>query len=143
MTVPLPPQTWTFVVQAAVQPWPYFEEIPHCAWPEADLEYNSSGNAERPWSQDWSYLDVMHWNTSENIFIWNAQAFALPERLSTLQRFQENLLWDDGLSLLSRSRISHPGIWLLESLPDTYCVPGNVIIRSLSSVDAQPIAAVA
>ena len=54
--------------------------------------------------------------------ICNAQAFALPERLSTIQGFQENLLWDDGLSsvdaqpiaavaYLFLQRLKSPSVW--------------------------------
>jgi hypothetical protein len=129
-----------FVVLSEPKSWPYFAEIPYAAWPDEFLSYNSNGNCEHVFDRDWSYLDVMNWETHENLIVCNANLFADPSAQRTRQLIEQNLY--DGDDLLANSHVARLFLDWLENLPAEFRIEGNVVIGSFRCPTAQLSAAV-
>jgi hypothetical protein len=132
-----------FVVMAAPQLWPYYVEIPYAAWPDEAMYYNSNGTCQQPYDRAWSYLDVMNWETHENIIVCDAKGFSADQVEQTRLMLEEELdIWtsDDLLSLTHVYRLL---LHLLDAIPREYCEPSNVVVSSFRCAKPQLVAAVA
>jgi hypothetical protein len=120
-----------FVVVADTQPWPYYAEVPYTAWPDEEMYYNSNGDCQQPYDRTWSYLDVMNWETHENIIVCDAKGFSANQTEQTRLMLSEELdVWGNDDSLLSLAHVYQLLLYLLDVIPREYCVPGNVIVSS-------------
>ncbi|MBI5944306.1 MAG: hypothetical protein HY864_08050 [Chloroflexi bacterium] len=117
-----------FVVLSKPKSWPYFAEIPYAAWPDEALSYNSNGNCEHVFDRNWSYLDVMNWETHENLIVCNANMFTDPLIQKTRQLIEKNLSGGD--DLLATGHIARLLLYWLENIPAEYRMEGNAIIGS-------------
>jgi hypothetical protein len=117
-----------FIVLAEPQAWPYYAEIPYAAWPDESMSYNSNGTCRQPYDREWLYLDVMNWETHENIVVCDASSFD-SERADATRALIENNL-NDGDDLLANSHVARLLLHLLNAIPAEYRTRGNVIISS-------------
>jgi hypothetical protein len=119
-----------FVVVADTQMWPYYVEIPYTAWPDETMYYNSNGDCQQPYDREWSYLDVMNWETKENLVVSNARGFSTPKIEQERQRLlEEAASW--GEEFLTPAPIIRLVLHLSDTIPAEYCKAGNVVIASL------------
>jgi hypothetical protein len=132
-----------FIVVATPQHWPYYVEIPYTAWPDEGMYYNSNGTCKQPYDQEWRYLDVMNWETHENIIVCDAKAFSEGQAEQTRLALQQELeIWGNDDSLLSLAHVYRLLSHLQDTIPGEYCNPGNVIISSFRCAHPQLVAAV-
>ena len=132
-----------FVVQATPQSWPYYVEIPYTAWPDEAMYYNSNGTGRQPYDHEWHYLDVMNWETHENIIVCDAKAFDANQIEQTRLALQRELeMWTDE-ELFSLSHVYRLLWYLSENLPHKYCKFGNVIVSSFRCPRPRLVAVVA
>ncbi len=117
-----------FIVLSHPQPWPYYAEIPYAAWPDEAMYYNSNGNCEHVFDRGWSYLDVMHWDTHENLIICNAKMFDNQSVQKTRQFAEKNLGY--GEDMLANIHVARLFLYLLENIPGEYRQEGNVVVSS-------------
>lgn len=117
-----------FIVLSKPQEWPYYAEIPYTAWPDERMYYNSNGDCRHVFDRDWSYLDVMNWNTHENLIVCNAKMFADPLAQKTRELIEHNLA--DGDDLLANSHVARLFQYWLENIPAEYRNEGNVVVGS-------------
>jgi hypothetical protein len=117
-----------FVIIGEPQKWPYYAEIPYSAWPDETINYNSNGNCMYVYDREWSYLDVMNWETHENLIVCNAKMFDGEFVQRTRELVKQNL--NDGDDLLANSHVAKLLLFLLEDIPDKYRKAGNVIVGS-------------
>jgi hypothetical protein len=130
-----------FIVPADPQPWPYFAEIPYAAWPDEAMDYNSDGNCEHVVDRNWSYLDVMNWETHENLLVCNAKILYGESGAKMRLLSEQNLGWGD--DLLSLSHPARLVLYLLDNLPAEYRKEGNAVISSFRCATPVLTAAVA
>jgi hypothetical protein len=117
-----------FVVISEPQKWPYYAEIPYSAWPDETMYYNSNGNCTHVCDREWSYLDVMNWDTHENLIVCNAKMFDDEFAHRTRELAEQNL--DDSDELLATGHIARLVLYWLENIPGEYRKEGNVVIGS-------------
>jgi len=130
-----------FIVLSEPEAWPYFAEVPYTAWPEAALSYNSNGNCEHVFDRHWSYLDVMNWDTHENLIVCNAKMFADPFTQKTRELIEQNISTGD--DLLATSHVARLFLYWLENIPVEYRNEGNVVIGSFRCKNPSLTASVA
>jgi hypothetical protein len=120
-----------FVVVADTRPWPYYAEVPYTAWPDEKMYYNSNGDCQQPYDRTWSYLDVMNWETHENIIVCDAKGLSVDQTEQARLTLRKELnIWGNDDSLLSLAHVYQLLLYLLDAIPSEYCVPGNVIVSS-------------
>jgi hypothetical protein len=117
-----------FIVLSEPQAWPYYLEIPYAAWPDESMSYNSNGNCEHLFDRNWSYLDVMNWDTHENLIVCNAKMFADLFKHKTRELIEQNI--SDGDDLLANSHVARLFLYWLENIPAEYRTEGNVVVGS-------------
>jgi hypothetical protein len=117
-----------FIVLSEPQEWPYYAEIPYVAWPDEAMSYNSNGNCEHVFDRDWSYLDVMNWDTHENLIVCNAKMFAGPFIQKTRELIEQDI--SDGDDLLANNHVARLFLYWLENIPAEYRNEGNVVVGS-------------
>jgi hypothetical protein len=133
-----------FVVMATPQLWPYYVEIPYTAWPDEGMYYNSNGTCQQPYDREWRYLDVMNWETHENIIVYDAKAFGAGQVEQARLALKEELeIWANDDNLLSLAHVYRLLSHLLDTIPRECCEPGNVIVSSFRCAQPQLVAAVA
>lgn len=117
-----------FIVLSGPQKWPYYAEIPYAAWPDETMYYNSNGNCRYVCDREWSYLDVMNWNTYENLIVCDAKMFDDQFVQKTRGFAEQNV--SDGDDLLANSHVARLFLYWLENIPREYRKEGNVVIGS-------------
>lgn len=117
-----------FVVLSKPQVWPYYAEVPYTAWPDETMYYNSNGNCRHVFDRDWSYLDVMNWDTHEDLIVCNAKMFDDHSMHKTRELIEQNI--SDGDDLLANSHVARLLLHWLENIPAAYREEGNAVIGS-------------
>jgi hypothetical protein len=130
-----------FIVLSEPQKWPYYVEIPYAAWPDEGMYYNSNGDCEHVFDRDWSYLDVMNWDTHENLIVCKADMFDDQAAQKTRKLAEQSSL--DGDDLLANSHVARLFLHWLDNIPVEYRKGGNAVIGSFRCITPSLSASVA